>query len=222
MLGRACAVMVAAIIAAGLTASSAYASGLSRTQVNHAQKRLGALGFEVGSADGVVGPMTARGMCAFELIYSLHPRLGMMNHYQYRRLMRTRTLRSAAHPESSYLSVSTRCQVLYEARNHRYRRIIPASTGHAGKDSLGRQSFATRPGRWLISSKVNGWQESNAYSGGWMWRPMYFSGGEAIHGESSASSVLPYFASHGCVRVFSKDQNVLWQKYPTRTVVYVG
>jgi peptidoglycan hydrolase-like protein with peptidoglycan-binding domain len=66
VLGRVCAVMVVAIIAVGLTASSGYAAGLSRTQVNHAQKRLGALGFEVGPADGVVGPMTARGMCAFE------------------------------------------------------------------------------------------------------------------------------------------------------------
>jgi lipoprotein-anchoring transpeptidase ErfK/SrfK len=188
----------------------------------HAQKKLSALGFEVGAADGVVGPMTARGMCAYELIYNLHPRLGLMSVNQYRRLLGTRTPRRAIHPQASYLSVSTRCQVLFEVRNHHYMRVIPASTGHAGHDSQGRPSFATRLGKWNIFSKVNNWQESNSYSGGWMWRPMYFYGGEAIHGEASSSSVLPYFASHGCVRVLNKDQNALWQKYPINTVVYVG
>jgi lipoprotein-anchoring transpeptidase ErfK/SrfK len=211
----------AALTALMLFAPAASAQALTPKQIHRAQVRLAKLHFEAAAADGVVGPMTARGMCGFELISSLHAHLGPMGRMAYRKLMRTKRLRRAAHPESSYLSVSLRCQVLYEVRNHHYVRIIPASTGRAGTDALGRPSFATRNGKWSIFSRVDGWQESNEFSGGWMWRPMYFSGGEAIHGEPSGS-VLPYYASHGCVRVFEGDQNALWARSHIGTVVYVG
>jgi lipoprotein-anchoring transpeptidase ErfK/SrfK len=198
------------------------AAVISASQVKHAQMRLAHLGFEVGAADGVAGPLTARAMCAYELVGSGRASLGTMNVVQYRELMRTKHLPRAVHPESSYLSVSTRCQVLYEVLHHRYVRIIPVSTGRVGVDSLGRPSFATRTGRWKIYNKIDRWQESNQYSGGMMYRPMYFSGGEAVHGEASSSSVLPYFASHGCVRVLRSDQDSLWPQSPIGTVVYVS
>ena len=212
---------IAAVAAALVLVPAASAATLTPVQIMHAQVRLAGLGFEVGAADGVVGPMTARGMCGYEFISKLHAGLGTMSRHEYHKLMRTHKLRRAAQPEKRYLAVSTRCQVLYDVRHHHYQRIIPASTGHAGKDSLGRPSFATRPGRWYIRPKIDGWQESNQYSGGMMYRPMYFSGGEAIHGEASASTVLPYYASHGCVRVFMQDQDRLWRESPIGTVVYV-
>lgn len=215
------AAMAAIAAAAVLVPSAAFAAPLTTKQIKRAQTKLALLGFEVGPADGVVGPLTARAMCAYEIIAKFPAHLGTMNRKAYRKLMRIHRLRHAVQKERSYLSVSIRCQVIYQVRRHRYTRIIPASTGRAGYDSLGRPSFATRRGTWKIGVKVNGWQESNQYSGGWMYRPMYFSGGEAIHGEASASSVLPYFASHGCVRVFMADQDKLWRASPLGTVVHV-
>jgi hypothetical protein len=213
------AVVFAALV---LLAPAASAKALTVNQIKRAQTRLSKLNFEVGNADGVVGPMTARGMCAFELISRLPAHLGPMDQAAYQKLMRTSGLRRATHSENNYLSVSLRCETLYEVRSHHYVRVIPVSTGRAGTDALGRPSFVTRSGKWTVYSKVDGWQESNQYSGGWMYRPMYFSGGEAIHGEASASSVLPYYASHGCVRLLKDDQVSLWASTTIGTVVYVS
>lgn len=60
----------------------------------------------------------------------------------------------------------------------------------------GEWSLAETPRGWYqIYAKDAGWQESSL---GWLYSPMYFVGGFAIHG---STSVPDYPDSHGCVRV---------------------
>ena len=70
----------------------------------------------------------------------------------------------------------------------RWRWSSPVSTaGIAG--------YYTPVGRFAIGRKINGYDTSPL---GVLYKPMYFYGGYAIHGNPS---VPPYPASHGCVRV---------------------
>jgi lipoprotein-anchoring transpeptidase ErfK/SrfK len=55
---------------------------------------------------------------------------------------------------------------------------------------------------------------------GQLWRPKYFSGGFAIHGDSY---VPPYPVSHGCVRVSNEAIDWIWAEnlLPIGTEVWV-
>ncbi len=55
-----------------------------------------------------------------------------------------------------------------------------------------------------------------------MYRPKYFNGGIALHGSITDSYVLPYPASHGCVRMLHADVDTLWRSgVDVGTPVYV-
>jgi lipoprotein-anchoring transpeptidase ErfK/SrfK len=62
----------------------------------------------------------------------------------------------------------------------------------------------TPPGRYRFFRAVDGPDRSPL---GVLWRPRYFNGGIAVHGYSS---VPPYPASHGCVRVSNAAMNMIW------------
>jgi lipoprotein-anchoring transpeptidase ErfK/SrfK len=55
---------------------------------------------------------------------------------------------------------------------------------------------------------------------GTLWRPRFFTGGYAIHGDSS---VPPYPVSHGCVRVSNEAIDWIWANNidPLGTEVWV-
>jgi lipoprotein-anchoring transpeptidase ErfK/SrfK len=113
------------------------------------------------------------------------------------------------------LNVDRDCQLMYTTRKGRIIRVWRATTGKPG--------FRTRAGYWRIYYRVNRWQESGLYRGAWMYRPMYFSGGQAIHGSSTDRLVVPWPASHGCVRVFRANVDWLWRNGYAKvgTLVYV-
>jgi len=201
----------------------ANATTIGPNRILKAQQQLNKLGFETGPADGIVGPQTARMMCAFELLYKLKARLGTMSVRQYNALMNTNKLRKPWHKTRRYIGISIKCQSGYQVRKgHRYVRIIPVSTGHKGKDSQGRPSSATAVGVHPILSRQHGLIESNIYSGGFMRNPMFFTAkGQAIHGEDNPEAVWPYKASHGCVRTLRHDQAVLWHFYREGDVLII-
>ncbi len=75
---------------------------------------------------------------------------------------------------------------------------------------------AETPRGWFqIYAKDAGWQEGSL---GWMYSPMYFVGGFAIHG---SNSVPDYPASHGCVRVPMWVAPHLYASIPYGERVYV-
>ena len=81
-----------------------------------------------------------------------------------------------------------------------------------------RRSVAVTPtGLFRISRQVDGLVTDSL---GQLWRPKYFDGGFAIHGDSS---VPPTPASHGCVRVSNEAIDWIWEQNlaPIGTPVWV-
>ena len=107
-----------------------------------------------------------------------------------------------------HLEVDKTRQVLFVVRGGEISLISPVSTaGIAG--------YYTPIGRFAISRKVPGYDPSPL---GVLYKPMYFTGGYAIHGNPS---VPPYPASHGCVRVPNFVIEHLFQTEPYGETVYV-
>lgn len=82
------------------------------------------------------------------------------------------------------------------------KRVFPVSSGQS--------AFPTVPGKHVVTWTVNRWWQSTIYADGKMYRPMFFHGGQALHGSSSDSLVMWYPASHGCVRMLHADIDALW------------
>lgn len=76
--------------------------------------------------------------------------------------------------------------------------------------STGRLGLETDLGIFKVQWRVNRWYESIAYPDGWMYRPLFFNKGQAIHGSEFDSWVYPYPASHGCVRMLGDFMDQLW------------
>ncbi|HET7719603.1 MAG TPA: L,D-transpeptidase [Acidimicrobiales bacterium] len=96
-----------------------------------------------------------------------------------------------------YIDINITEQVLSEVVDGQVVWSTHISTGNGeGYWYEGEWWLADTPRGWFqIYAKDAGWQEGSL---GWMYSPMYFVGGFAIHG---SSSVPDYPASHGCVRV---------------------
>jgi lipoprotein-anchoring transpeptidase ErfK/SrfK len=74
---------------------------------------------------------------------------------------------------------------------------MPACTGKAG--------YRTRLGTFRIFREYHTWRTSTLYPEARMYKPMQFSGGQAMHGSATDSLVMTYPASHGCVRMLHRD-----------------
>jgi lipoprotein-anchoring transpeptidase ErfK/SrfK len=84
--------------------------------------------------------------------------------------------------------------------------------------------YETPNGTGAIFRKVKGWVESSLYPGAYMLDPMFFfpdRPGIAIHGSVSNSLVLPYPASHGCVRTWRPQIRRIFHDSPIGTKVKV-
>jgi len=87
-----------------------------------------------------------------------------------------------------HIEVDKARQVLFIVRAGAVKLISPVSTA-------GIPGYFTPVGSFAIFRKVDGYDTSPL---GILYKPMYFTGGYAIHGNPS---VPPYPASHGCIRV---------------------
>jgi lipoprotein-anchoring transpeptidase ErfK/SrfK len=108
-------------------------------------------------------------------------------------------------------------QVLLEVVDGQVVSSSHVSTGNGeGYWYEGEWWLADTPRGWFqIYAKDAGWQEGSL---GWMYSPMYFVGGFAIHGSTS----VPYYpASHGCVRVTLADADYFFDNVPIGTWVHV-
>ncbi|MGV1005307.1 MAG: L,D-transpeptidase [Candidatus Nanopelagicales bacterium] len=113
------------------------------------------------------------------------------------------------------INIDKTCQRAYFTRRGRVVRNVAVSTGKA--------RYRTRSGHFRVYRSVNKWTESKLYPGAWMYRPVFFSGGQAIHGSAADWLVRRYPDSHGCVRMRHVDVNWMWRNgYAKRgTRVYV-
>lgn len=76
--------------------------------------------------------------------------------------------------------------------------------------STGRPGLETDVGTFKVQWRVDRWYESIAYPDGWMYRPLFFNRGQAVHGSEFDIWVHPYPASHGCVRMLGAFIDSLW------------
>ncbi|WP_370634517.1 L,D-transpeptidase family protein [Actinotalea sp. Marseille-Q4924] len=100
-------------------------------------------------------------------------------------------------------------------------RIVNASSGNGETyTAQGRQLQAITPtGSYELVRQIDGMHESTLELGS-MYRPKYFHKGWAVHG---STSVPPWPASHGCVRVSNAAMNWIWDAWgaPLGTPVVV-
>ncbi|CAN5498700.1 hypothetical protein BH24ACT5_BH24ACT5_10700 [soil metagenome] len=187
------------------------------------QERINMLFAPYGSkpllVDGISGPLTEQMLCATRLLLDIPLSLGDMalDSPEGRALMRATALRpppAARTDASRWILVDKTCQILVAGEGDSIKFVFPTSTGEEGfetRDQRGATAFrydpATENGGWH-NSTVYPVPEDNPLNGN-MYKPLYFDGGQAIHG---ANNVPTAPASKGCVRlrVDHQDTVVAW------------
>jgi lipoprotein-anchoring transpeptidase ErfK/SrfK len=192
---------------AGVSASasaSVLRPGSRGAAVLAAQKRLAALGYWLGTPDGVYGPATAHAVTALQKVAGLG-RDGVLGP------ITAKALKAGVRPRASsrtgeVIEVDLRHQVLLVVHTGTVRLVFDASTGSgAYYRSGGSTHHAVTPrGTYRVFRAVNGWDPGPL---GALYRPRYFNGGIAVHGYPSVPTGP---ASHGCVRVTLGAMDYLW------------
>jgi peptidoglycan hydrolase-like protein with peptidoglycan-binding domain len=148
--------------------------------------RLASLHYAVRTSS-TYGSELVDSVIAFQKVQGIE-RDGVAGPDVWRRLANPRIPQPRYTSPADHLEVDKTHQVLYVVRNSKIAAILPTSTaGIAG--------YYTPEGAFSIYRKVDGFDNSPL---GTLYKPMYFTGGYAVHGNPS---VPPYPASHGCVRV---------------------
>ncbi|MFM8921206.1 MAG: L,D-transpeptidase [Candidatus Nanopelagicaceae bacterium] len=179
------------------------ASSPAKPTPEQVQQAIADLGIPVGEIDGKWGKRTRQGFCIWrELTGRSADRNYPIEIEQYA-IINTKRL---VIPKDFVvgLNVSKACQsaVWVKDRARDKFQVTIASTGAQG--------FETGDGVFKVTWKVDRWYESIAYPDGWMYRPMFFNAGEAIHGSEFDQWVWWYPASHGCVRLLGAFIDELW------------
>ena len=203
--------------------TQAHGAGIkASTPITYRQMELllSQAGYPVGRVDGYLNDDTRRALCLWRDYSGFNVSRKMPS-------MRERfLLAKVARPKVPQrlvtgLNVSRTCQTVTwvsfsNLKQTRYvKAIYKASTGQPG--------FETRTGSFHIYAEVDKWMESDLYPGAMMYRPKFFSGGQALHGSWSDSLVLPYPASHGCVRMLHSSIDYMWSHgigIGTKVLVY--
>ena len=171
-------------------------------------RRLADLGYAAPSERTVLDSDVLEAVYAFEKAQRL-PRTGVADAAFWRRLDHPSEITPRYASPANHIEVDKQRQILLVVRGGRVKLVVPVSTaGIAG--------YYTPVGRFAIGRKINGYDTSPL---GVLYKPMYFYGGYAIHGNPS---VPPYPASHGCVRVpnFVIERLFVSEPYGEVVIVY--
>lgn len=178
------------------------------------ERKLQALGVPVGVVDGVTDARTYQALCAWRDLTGRTPSRDGLRPALTRSVMAARHLPRPGRSDGIY--VNKTCQMLFQVVDHKYRRIVWASTG--------KPNFDTPVGTGAVFRKLEGPIESTLYPEAYMYDPMFFltsRPGIALHGSASNSLVLPYPASHGCIRVWRPAIHRIFNETPLGTKVKV-
>jgi lipoprotein-anchoring transpeptidase ErfK/SrfK len=169
--------------------------------------RLRNLGYAAPSSRSVFDSDAQQAVYAFQKAQRLE-RTGVADAAFWRRLARPAEVVPRYTSPADHNEIDKQRQILMIVRDGRVALISPVSTaGIAG--------YYTPVGRFAISRKVPGYDPSPL---GVLYKPMYFYGGYAIHGNPS---VPPYPASHACIRVPNFVADRLFESEPYGEVVIV-
>ena len=167
------------------------------------EKKLHRLGIPTGKIDGIFDGQTRRALCVWRELTGAVVNRNLPTGYEYNEIQTTEILFASDQLEAG-LNINLTCQ---SAVWLQYETSTPMTIF---KISSGRATLETTPGHFLVGWSVDDWYESRRYPDGWMYRPLFFNQGEALHGSESDSMVHSYPASHGCVRMMQADIDTLW------------
>lgn len=171
--------------------------------VRKLQRRLSALGYWLGSPDGVYGGLTTQAVIALQKAAGIG-RDGIYGPAT-RRALEAGT-RPNVRSSGNAVEIDLSRQLLTIVVGGRIQVILNTSTG-SGEQYVSRGSThvaVTPAGTYQVFRAVDG---EDVGPLGALWRPRYFNGGIAVHGYTS---VPPYPASHGCSRVSVPAMNMIW------------
>ncbi len=180
--------------------------GMQSGDVRQLQTRLTTLGYSPGPINGYFGEQTYYAVVAFQKVNGL-ARDGVAGPKTL--LAISNPLAITARYGGSHIEVDKSHQVLLVVKDGHVARIISTSTGKPGYTTpSGVSAVYYKPGYKYWSTKY----------GGWMIWSSFFKDGIAVHG---FSSVPPYPASHGCVRIPIPDSKYVYDNMPMGSLVYV-
>lgn len=192
---------------AATPASALLRRGDRGRPVEAVQRRLVELGYWVGPVDGVFGHLMQQGVYAVQKAAGIGPD-GVVG--PRTRAALDRGARPAARSsQGRVVEVNLDRQLLLLVEDGRVRQVVNTSTGtFRYYYSQGRRLLADTPrGRWRVYWTVDAWHDGPL---GRLYRPAYFNRqGIAVHGYTS---IPPYPASHGCVRVSVAAMDWLWRQ----------
>jgi N-acetylmuramoyl-L-alanine amidase len=185
-------------------------------RVRELQHRLDGLGYTIAHVDGEFGYDTVHAVLAFQKVQGLG-RDGVVGPATAKALRHPAVPSPVSTSAGFHVEVDLARQVLLFVTDGTVSDVFDVSTG-SGRTyvSNGQTAVAHTPtGSFRIERKIDGWRESDL---GLLYRPAYFVGGYAIHG---SSSVPPYPASHGCVRVTNDVMDMIYDTLAIGTPVLV-
>ena len=178
------------------------------------QQRLVDLGFWNSGADGEYGLTTSQAVMAFQK-YSGLERSGYVNQETADALTNARFRAHGLADAGTLVEIDKDKQLLFVVHNGRTMWIYNTSTGdgqpyeEVDQNTPGEVQSGvsvTRNGlHEVYRERPVGWWEGDL---GRIYRPKYFSGGQAVHG---SNNVPNYPASHGCVRVSIPAMDFIWE-----------
>lgn len=193
--------------------------GAKGAEVVALQKRLLELGYWLDKADGKFGGTTQQAVFALQKAAGVG-RDGVVGPKTQKALDDGVRPKAKSAAGSGYLvEINLKKQLLMMVKNGAVVAALNTSTGsmqHYEYD--GQTHLADTPtGHFTVSRQIDGMRNGPL---GQLWRPKYFNGGIAVHGNGS---VPPYPASHGCARVSNAAMNWIWAtgKIPLKTKVWV-
>lgn len=173
------------------------AYGTSGERVSALQERLQDLGYFITSVDGSFGSETQQAVFALQKAGGLY-RDGVVG-ARTEGAAEDGVVPRARTSSGKAIEIDIDRQLVLAVEDGRVVRIINASSGNGETyEARGNRYTAYTPrGSFAVYRQVNGMHSSTLELGD-MWRPLFFTGGIALHG---SASVPAFPASHGCVRV---------------------
>ncbi len=163
---------------------------------------LARLGMPVGTVNGTYDAKTRRAVCAWRTATGRKATRALPSAAESKAILAARGLPRASSRFTTGVTVSVTCQAAFwVGKDRTIKRVMAASTGKAG--------YRTRLGDFRVFRAFRTWRYSTIYPEARMYKPLQFSGGQAIHGSATDRLVKTYPASHGCVRMLHKDIDAL-------------
>lgn len=181
--------------------------GAKGKRVKALQLRLKKLHYDPGPVDGHYGPTTQMAVWAFQKVNGIKPTgtIGHRTRAAFDDPQLPKVLKPKGAPDRVEINLTEQVLVVYDDDQVELISHISSGSGRqycktwkdddTGETGTSCGVAVTPTGDYRAQRRIAGWRHSKL---GYLYNPVYFNGGIAVHGEPS---VPLYPASHGCVRI---------------------